>query len=727
MKHFYLTLLACVAIGTQALSAGPVGSAEALRIAQRQYSMENPSLLRSGSFPEFKLAYVGTEEGIEIPSGLRSSKVENALLYLYNVGDDQGFVIVSGEDEGKQLLGISDKGSLPENGLPPAMRNFMLTYTHYVRAVRAGAAPAPVKSDSVGNVSKFPEAVIPLTKTEWRNDAPYNSMCPVIDDFQCFAGGEAVAMAQIMRYYQYPEQGRGHVSYKNLQSLVVVSADFSHTTYDWANMPATLDEHSSWDEVDAVSTLIFHCGAAAYTDYENGWSATKGDIRKALIQNFGYDENMQIYDRTFFSEKEWIDLLKTELAAQRPVYYEGGSGENNRSTKWAFACDGYNKNGLFHLNTGQFGTGYYELGAIYSNLYTFNERQAMITGIRKPSEESSPVTLLCASSLNANGSKSVKLGERMDLSYELHNLGHDGSFITSLAYFAENEALESSLEMLPIRDTVMDLESGSKVERSYPILASFPDSTATYRSYIVGALLGDSILKPIRTENHPYDYILLSVKDSIVTISQARNGLTADPVEVHYDGEDGYATFEVTFHNKQVTDFKGTAGIFVQQPNVSINAYSWETNNWLEIPAGESRKVSFSGVFDWAIGDTLAVVATYQGDLDDSWMPIYTDIPESYRTFCLNIDGSLAVSNEAIEPSVADLECGFDSASGLLSVRSSAAIENMMLYTYDGASVWGTSVDNRKQYTTTLSIPSGHYILKVKTAEGMVSKKIYKR
>ena len=60
-----------------------------------------------------------------------------------------------------------------------------------------------------------------------------------------------------------------------------------------------------------------------------GYGANKEDVRKAFINNFGYDKNIQLYDRTFFS-KEWTDLLKTELAAQRPVYYEGGSGENNQ-------------------------------------------------------------------------------------------------------------------------------------------------------------------------------------------------------------------------------------------------------------------------------------------------------------------------------------------------------------------------------------------------------------
>jgi len=50
----------------------------------------------------------------------------------------------------------------------------------------------------------------------------------------------------------------------------------------------------------------------------------------------------------------------------------------------------------------------------------------------------------------------------------------------------------------------------------------------------------------------------------------------------------------------------------------------------------------------------LAVMATYQGDLSELWETKYTDIRESYRTFCLKIDGSLVVSNEVTEPSVSD-------------------------------------------------------------------------
>lgn len=435
-----------------------------------------------------------------------------------------------------------------------------------------------------------------------------------------------------------------------------------------------------------------------------------------------------MYDRTFFSGKEWTDLLKTELAAQRPVYYEGGSGENNQVYKWAFVCDGYNRSGLFHLNTGWFGSGYFELGAIDDNLRTYNERQAMITGIRKPSDDSKPVKLLTISSLGTKDIESIKFGEKFPITYNLFNLGQDGSYVHTLAFFEENEAVELPVSEAAFLDTIADFQLGNYITKDFLCESlGIPDTTATLYMYVLGGMEGDSILRPIRSVNHPYDYILLDVKDSVISFSQARNSLTADPVKVEYDAESGTATFEVTFYNKQKTNFQGTAGLYVRDPNLSIDDYSWEVNNWLEIPAGKSQTVSYSGSFDWGIGDMLAVMATYQGYLSELWETKYTDIRESYRTFCLKIDGSLVVSNEVTEPSVSDLEYAFDSASGLLSVQSDVAIENMMLYTYDGASVWGTTIDSRKQYTTTLPILPGHYILRIKTADGIISKKIYKQ
>ena len=119
-------LLGCFALGVQLLSADPIGLAGSLRIAQERYSEAHTSGLKSEGFPDFKLAYIGTEKAIMAASSLRSSAVEDALLYIYNVGDDRGFVIVSGEDQGKQLLGISDNGSFPTGGLSGNMNNFLM-------------------------------------------------------------------------------------------------------------------------------------------------------------------------------------------------------------------------------------------------------------------------------------------------------------------------------------------------------------------------------------------------------------------------------------------------------------------------------------------------------------------------------------------------------------------------------------------------------------------------
>jgi len=96
-------------------------------------------------------------------------------------------------------------------------------------------------------------------------------------------------------------------------------------------------------------------------DYGKTSNASFQDEPKALVKNFGYDSNNQFYMRDFYSFSEWIDLLKTELNAQRPVLYGGQSIYIGHQ----FVCDGYDNNGLFHFNWGWGGNsdGYFELSA----------------------------------------------------------------------------------------------------------------------------------------------------------------------------------------------------------------------------------------------------------------------------------------------------------------------------------------------------------------------------
>ena len=113
-------------------------------------------------------------------------------------------------------------------------------------------------------------------------------------------------------------------------------------------------------ELMAVASLLRDCGILVNMQYGVDASGAYS-IRQpqALAGFFGYDKGMQMCYRDFYTYSEWELMLKRELAEGRPVLMSAQSP----SLSHAFCCDGYDEQGLFHLNLGMSGEvdGYYYL------------------------------------------------------------------------------------------------------------------------------------------------------------------------------------------------------------------------------------------------------------------------------------------------------------------------------------------------------------------------------
>ncbi|MBR5093195.1 MAG: C10 family peptidase, partial [Bacteroidales bacterium] len=59
----------------------------------------------------------------------------------------------------------------------------------------------------------------------------------------------------------FPTYGNGSHTYTPY-GYPAQTANFGATTYDWGNMPNELTDTSSQAEIDAVSTLLWHCGVS---------------------------------------------------------------------------------------------------------------------------------------------------------------------------------------------------------------------------------------------------------------------------------------------------------------------------------------------------------------------------------------------------------------------------------------------------------------------------------
>jgi hypothetical protein len=340
---------------------------------------------------------------------LRTDSEKVPYYYVFNYGDNKGFVIISGNDRAKTILGYSGQGCFAIDDLPENFRNWLLNYQEEIEYLYQLPENIPSVSDNYAlaqNSAAFATAVSPLLKnTFWNQYSPYNDMCPIIsasyEGQRAVTGCVATAIAQIMYLHKWPTAGTGSISYVTKTRKLPINVNFENTAYDWGNMTPYYNSSSTQVQKNAVATLMYHCGAAVKMDYDESSAAYSNDAATALIKNFGYDANLQYFERKYFSISEWINILKTELNASRPVYYSGSSSEEGH----AFVCDGYDANNLFHFNWGWGGSsnGYFELTALNPGTRDgYNASQTMVAGIQKPTASSKPFYVFSLESMSTN-------------------------------------------------------------------------------------------------------------------------------------------------------------------------------------------------------------------------------------------------------------------------------------------------------------------------------------
>lgn len=287
---------------------------------------------------------------------LRSDKTNNAPYYAFNL--EQGYVIVSGDDEMTELVGYAENGFFDAENVPPQMQLWLDGYAEYVAAVQSGKAKARkiLLSDS-------PSVVVePLVSTKWNQDAPFNNFAPEYTDDnnntqRCATGCAATAMAQIMKFHNWPEQGVGHYSYEH-QSFGTISSDFSEHVYDWTNM---IDRYNNGEysnvQADAVALLMKDCGVSLNMNYGPVSGASIYSYTPAFKNYFRYSS--RTVNRSGCETAEFTRIITDELQEGRPIIY-CGTGEDGGH---AFVVDGYDTNYFLHVNWGWGGysDGYFDM------------------------------------------------------------------------------------------------------------------------------------------------------------------------------------------------------------------------------------------------------------------------------------------------------------------------------------------------------------------------------
>ena len=293
--------------------AAPVDEQKARQLASDFLSNMNPHGTRSAN-AELTRAVTGVADG------------KDAAIYVFN--SEESFVIISADDRTPAVLGYSDHGAYDMKKAPDGLKAML------------GWLQASVRNYSTtrGDV-KIHDAIKPLLTTKWNQHSPYNLLCPydAENDALSVTGCVATAMAQIMKYHEYP------------------------SAYNWSLMK---DEYDSDDESAAaqeVAKVMKDAGESVYMKYSaNGSFANADGISEAFRNTFGYSISTELVSRAYFTAQEWDDLIYSNLENKMPVYYGGTAIDINDSEGYlqgvegghGFIVDGYDGKGLYHVNWG---------------------------------------------------------------------------------------------------------------------------------------------------------------------------------------------------------------------------------------------------------------------------------------------------------------------------------------------------------------------------------------
>ena len=349
-------------------------------------------------------------------------------VYVFNAVGEQGFVLVSAEDNARVVLGYSDEGHIDAQSIPANMRAWLQMYAdELARAAKLPAAPGVQRT-----VEYYPSIEPLLGNLAWNQDAPFNNHCPIDPKTQerSVTGCMATAAAQVMYHHRYPEKGTGSYSYwcgwENL------SVNFSEATYDWDHMLPSYKNGYTQQESDAVAQLMYHVGVASNMWYGSASSgAAMGTAMQAMMRNFDYDAAIRVLMKDYMDEEMVMDEIVVELQSSRPVFIEALT---KRQEGHAFILDGIQADGYIHINWGWggYGNGYFALSAMNpinqgiggaSDDGAFTEQVTLYTGIQ-PNQGGQTVPMIVSSGIDMTSEAAISKSSKVSVTiYAFQNAG----------------------------------------------------------------------------------------------------------------------------------------------------------------------------------------------------------------------------------------------------------------------------------------------------------------
>ena len=358
--------------------------------------------------PEQAVQRLFSDSDIQLPVSTMTRgdnlQLDKTVDNIYIFSNNEGFFFLPAYDQAPPLLGYSDNSSVNNTASDilenPGLRYWLDFYNTELKALANSADSYESADDSHKSATRADRSPItPLLTTKWNQEAPYNLLCPKVNGHETVTGCVATAMAQVMKFHNYPERGNGSHSYLWRPGEEELSFDYAATPFRWDLMTDTYDDKSSESAKEAVAELMYGCGVSVNMHYEPGGSgAATTQMGISLIDIFNYSPSLWMPNRSFYGYYEWEDMIYSDLEQGLPVLYSGAGTAGGHQ----FICDGYSSNGFFHFNWGWGGLsdGYFLLTALNPDglgvgggAGGFNTSQVATLGVRPKKDGDLPVYL----------------------------------------------------------------------------------------------------------------------------------------------------------------------------------------------------------------------------------------------------------------------------------------------------------------------------------------------
>ncbi len=309
------------------------------------------------------------------------------LYYVINYAGG-GFALVSADRRFFPVLAYSFSGYFDIGQIPENCRSWLQWYGSQMDSSLQTNGPffreMPDIWNKYLNAADMPlkiSSVTPLVNSAWSQFDPYNLKCPEEPDSyngHVPVGCVALAMAQLMYYYRFPESGFGSVSYTPSYHGGIYgpqNVDFSASSYDWGEMTDI-----GFEPDEETAEICYHAGVSlknAYSPESSG--ADVSDVPDALRNHFGYRSDDFLSRNDVSGTQEWISLLVGQLDNNQPVLYRSSVGWSGH----VYLCDGYQDSTHFHFNWGWGGTynGYFYIDNLTPGGIQLNYSQGAVFNI----------------------------------------------------------------------------------------------------------------------------------------------------------------------------------------------------------------------------------------------------------------------------------------------------------------------------------------------------------